>query len=82
MSSEFGDLNAVGEVRIVGRMGSFGGNDGRGPIDNVLPTGNLTDGPEWSSRAGDMINKGVRAGMSTARNMSIKRDRKSMGASR
>jgi hypothetical protein len=58
-------------------MGSMGGNDGRGPIDNVLPTGNLTDGPEWSSGNADVMSRGVRAGMSTSKNMSIKRgDRK------
>ncbi len=79
MSDSFGDLNAVGEPKSIGRMGSNGGNDGRGPIDNVLPTGALTDGPDWSrGDAGAM--KGVRADMSISKNRSI--SKRGMGSSR
>lgn len=74
--SEFGDLNAVGEVRSVGRMGSNGGNDGRGPIDNVLPTGIVARGNEVS--ASDVAGRGQRKDMSIARNTSKAR----MGAGR
>jgi hypothetical protein len=71
MASEFGDLNSVGEVRTVGRMGSIGGNDGRGPIDNVLPTGIVSRGDE--PKAADVMDRGIRAGMSTSKNMPKKR---------
>ena len=76
--SEFGDLNAIGEVRTVGRMGSMGGNDGRGPIDNVLPTGIVARGDEV--KASDVYNKGQRSGMSTQRNQ--EKGRLRMGGSR
>lgn len=76
MASEFGDLNSVGEVRSVGRMGSMGGNDGKGPLDNVLPTGVVARGDEV--RASDVMNKGIRSGMSTSRGTEKKR----MGSSR
>ena len=76
MSEEFGDLNSVGQVRTVGRMGSMGGNDGRGPIDNVLPTGVVARGDE--PKAADVMNRGIRSGMSTSRNTEKKR----MGGSR
>lgn len=76
MASDFGDLNAVGEVRSVGRMGSMGGNDGRGPLDNVLPTGIVARGDE--PKAADVAFRGMRAGMSIARNEGKKR----MGSSR
>ncbi len=75
-NDEFGDLNAVGEVRSVGRMGSNGGNDGRGPIDNVLPTGIVARGEDM--KAADVMNRGIRSGMSTAKNTEKKR----MGSSR
>lgn len=75
---EFGDLNAVGQVRVVGRMGSLGGNDGRGPVDNVLPTGIVARGDEV--KASDVYNKGQRKGMSTSRNESKGRVR--MGGER
>ncbi len=71
MSESFGDLNAVGQVRTVGRMGSMGGNDGRGPIDNVLPTGIVARGDEVS--AADVMNRGQRKGMSTSKGMEKKR---------
>ncbi len=71
MAEEFGDLNAVGQTRTVGRMGSMGGNDGRGPIDNVLPTGIVAKGDEV--KASDVYAKGERKGMSIARNTSKKR---------
>ena len=64
--SEFGDLNAVGQPREVGRMGSMGGNDGRGAVDQVLPTGIVSRGNEV--KAADVANKGQRKGMSVARN--------------
>jgi len=65
MSDSFGDLNTIGQVRSVGRMGSMGGNDGRGPIDNVLPTGVVARGDE--PKAADVMNRGQRAGMSTSK---------------
>jgi len=65
MSENFGDLNTIGQVRTVGRMGSMGGNDGRGPIDNVLPTGIVARGVE--PKDVDVMNRGVRGGMSTAK---------------
>lgn len=66
--SEFGDLNTVGDTRVVGRMGSMGGNDGRGPVDNVLPTGIVARGNEVS--AGGGVDRGVRSGASFNRNTS------------
>lgn len=72
----FGDLNTIGQVRSVGRMGSMGGNDGRGPLDNVLPTGIVARGDEV--RASEVMFRGARAGMSVARNTEKKR----MGGSR
>lgn len=71
MSEEFGDLNTIGQVRTVGRMGSMGGNQDRGPLDNVLPTGIVARGDEV--RASDVMNKGIRSGMSTARGVEKKR---------
>jgi hypothetical protein len=65
--SEFGSLNSVGEPGSP-RMSAYGGNDGRGPVDNVLPTGIVARGNEV--RAGDVYDKGERRGMSTARNAS------------
>jgi hypothetical protein len=67
----FGDLNTIGQVRSVGRMGSMGGNDGRGPIDNVLPTGIVARGDEV--RASEVMFRGQRSGMSVARNTEKKR---------
>ncbi len=76
MADEFGDINAVGDGRVIGRMGSTGGNSGKGPLGQTLPTGNLTEGPEWS-RDTDM-NKGARADMSISKNRSI--SKRSMGS--
>ena len=76
MSESFGDLNTVGQPRSVGRMGSFGGNDGRGPLDNVLPTGIVARGVE--PKEVDVMNRGIRSGMSTSRNTPKAR----MGSSR
>ena len=68
MSDSFGDLNTFGTPKSVGRMGSVGGNDGRGPVDNVLPTGVVADGVEV--RASDVFERGVRRGTSVVRNTS------------
>lgn len=65
--SEFGDLNSVGQPREM-RSSAFGGNDGRGPVDNVLPTGIVAKGNEVS--ASDVVKRGVRRDMSSNRNVS------------
>lgn len=67
------DLNAVGTARYVGqRMGAEeGGNNGRGYIDQCMPTAITAHGQDVSSR--DDFKKGVRGGMSSARNESLAR---------
>lgn len=67
------DLNAVGTAEYVGqRMGvEEGGNNGRGYIDQPMPTAITARGQEVSSR--DDFRKGVRGGMSAVRNDSIAR---------
>lgn len=64
---DVGNINAVGNP-TVRDMSNYGGNDGRGPIDNVLPTGIVARGNEVSSRDG--YDRGVRRDMSTTRNQS------------
>ena len=62
-----GDIT-FGTPRSVGRFGSVGGNDGRGPVDNVLPTGVVADGTPV--RAADAFERGIRRQASFARNTS------------
>lgn len=57
-----------GTPRSVGRFGSVGGNDGRGAVDNVLPTGVVADGTPV--RAADAFERGIRKQASFARNTS------------
>lgn len=70
MSEEFGDLNSIGQPKRINS--AMGGNDGRGPVDNVLPTGIVAKGDEV--RASDVFDRGVRKEMSTSRNKSKSRE--------
>jgi hypothetical protein len=79
MSESFGDLNAIGQPREM-RSDGYGGNNGRGPIDNVYPTGIVADGNEV--RASDVFGRGVRAGASVQKNESKARNRARMSERR
>jgi hypothetical protein len=69
--SEFGDLNTIGNPKEL-RSNAYGGNDGRGPVDNVLPTGIVASGDEV--RAMDVFERGVRKDTSFSRNRSKARE--------
>lgn len=64
---DVGELNTIGTTRELGRQ-EYGGNDGKGPVDNTLPTGIVSTGNEV--RAADGFDRGVRRGMSSTRNTS------------
>jgi hypothetical protein len=64
MAEGFGDMNTVGTTRDL-KSSADGGNSGRGPIDNVLPTGNIARGNEV--RSSDGMDSGARRGMGMAR---------------
>ncbi len=64
MADGFGDLNTVGTTREL-KSSEMGGNGGRGPIDNVYPTGIVATGNEV--RSSDGMDRGARRGMGMAR---------------
>lgn len=71
---QMSDLNAVGTAKYVGQRldDGEGGNNDRGNIDQVLPTGITAKGQDVSSK--DDFKRGVRGGMSSTRNESIARN--------
>lgn len=63
--AEFSGLNTVGSTRDYTKIADGGGNGGRGPIDNVLPTGVVARGNEVSARDG--FDRGERRGLGITR---------------
>jgi len=63
----FGEINSVGEPDYELRS-EFGGRTGTGPLDQVLPTGEVATGNEVKAR--DVFERGERKGSSVTRNES------------
>jgi hypothetical protein len=62
-----GELNSVGEPDYELRS-EYGGRTGKGPLDQVLPTGEVATGNEVKAR--DVFNRGIRRGASVEKNES------------